>query len=144
MDAFDLLAAIPAGSVDLVLTDIPYGITACEWDKVPDLAALWVEFKRIGKPNAAYVFTASQPFTTDLINSNRKWFKYEWIWIKEKGRGFQVAQFRPMIITESCLIFGDGAVTYNPQLTKRDKPIKYKYPTVKSKSCPIANYNDKT
>lgn len=118
MDAFDLLRMIPDGAVDLVLTDMPYGITACAWDKVPNLAALWIEFKRISKKNAAFVFTASQPFTTDLINSNRKWFKYEWIWVRGQGSNFALMKYQPMKDHNNVLVFGNK-MTYNPIMQDR-------------------------
>ena len=119
MDAFDLLRMIPDGAVDLVLTDMPYGITDCTWDTMPNLAALWVEFKRIGKKNAAFVFTASQPFTTDLINSNRKWFKYEWIWVKNRGGNFGCVKYMPMKEHENIVVFHNGHSTYNDQRQER-------------------------
>lgn len=95
-DCLDTMKRIESGSIDLILQDPPYNTTACEWDVKIDLQVLWSEWKRIGKENCAFVFTASQPFTTDLINSNREMFKYEWIWQKNRITGFQMAQLRPM------------------------------------------------
>jgi len=112
-DCSETIKRMEDKSVDLVLTDMPYGITACKWDKVPDLEVLWKEFKRIGKDNCAYVFTASQPFTTDLINSNRKWFKYEWIWEKTKPSNFQIAKYNPLKYHENILIFYNNKPIYN-------------------------------
>jgi DNA modification methylase len=81
----DWLPKLPDNSIDMALLDPPYNTTACEWDKQPvDLAALWKELKRVGKDRTAYVFTASQPFTTHLIMSNLTWFKYCWVWEKTK------------------------------------------------------------
>lgn len=128
-DCLTLMKDIPDNSIDLVLTDPPYGITACKWDKVPDLARLWELLKRIGKSNCAYVFTASQPFTTDLINSNRKMFKYCWYWKKSKPNGFQHAANRPLYTIEDVVIFslspmghfsllGDKRMKYYPQNIK--------------------------
>ena len=114
-DCLEVMKDIPDNSVDLVLTDPPYGITACEWDTVPDLAKLWEILKRIGKPNCVYVFTASQPFTTDLINSNRKWFKYEWIWDKGTGKDFVNCNRRPLKSHENILVFYGQRCAYNPQ-----------------------------
>ena len=114
-DCFETLKRIDDKSIDLILTDPPYGITACKWDIVPDLDKLWVELKRIGKENCAYVFTTSQPFTTDLINSNRKWFKYEWIWEKDRGTNFLQATYMPLKLHENIIVFYDNATIYNPQ-----------------------------
>jgi len=114
-DCFEALKRIEDKSIDLILTDPPYGVTACKWDIVPDLDRLWVELKRVGKDNCAYVFTASQPFTTDLINSNRKWFKYEWIWHKNEGSNFVSSKYMPIKYHENVLVFYYQKPTYNPQ-----------------------------
>ena len=121
-DCLEVMKDIPDNSVDLVLTDPPYGITACEWDTVPDLAKLWEILKRIGKPNCVYVFTASQPFTTDLINSNRKWFKYEWIWDKVNlYTGALNANIMPLKRHENIVVFSDNLTIYNKQY-RRGEP----------------------
>jgi len=78
-DCFQVMKWLPHNYFDLCLTDPPYGITACKWDVMPDLSQLWKLLKSLGKDNAAYVFTASQPFTSKLVMSNLGWFKYEWI-----------------------------------------------------------------
>ena len=124
-DFFEKVKEVPAGSIQLCLQDIPYGITICTWDTVPDLPLMWSELKRIGKPNCAYVFTASQPFTTDLIMSNRKMFKYEWIWSKNNGSNFQNANIMPMLCHENILVFCEGKTIYNPQKQIRRKPKDY-------------------
>jgi site-specific DNA-methyltransferase (adenine-specific) len=134
---------IPDGSIELVLTDPPYNTTACEWDQQPiDLPELWKHLKRVLKPKGAVVMTGSQPFTTDLIMSNRKWFKHSWVWDKERGVGFQIAKFRPMMRHEDVLIFGNSSITYNPQMVRKREPKKSKAYT-KSEVCPIANFNTK-
>ena len=79
-DCLERMKEIPDGSVDMVLTDPPYGTTACKWDSIIDLELMWVELKRIIKPNGAIIMTASQPFTSTLITSNLKMFKYCWVW----------------------------------------------------------------
>lgn len=111
----DCLEILPLlnDKVDLVLTDMPYGITNCEWDNVPDLKKLWNILKKISKYNTVYVFTASQPFTTDLINSNRKWFKYEWIWDKCQPTNFFLVKKQPMKVHENILIFYNKFNIYN-------------------------------
>lgn len=116
------------------------GTTACKWDVIIPFEPLWEQYKRIVKPNAAIALTASQPFTSQLVMSNPKWFKYEWIWDKARGVGFQVAKFRPMMRHESILIFGKGKTTYNPQMTARSKVKRSKCYT-SSLSSPL-KYND--
>ena len=108
MEAIELLKQLPDNSVDLVLTDPPYNMTACEWDKPIDFQELWKGLKRVGKENCAFIFTASQPFTTDLINSNREMFKYELIWEKSKGSNFVHCNFQPLKTHENILIFSKG------------------------------------
>ena len=115
----ELMQHIPDKSVDMILCDLPYGTTACEWDKVLPLDKLWKQYKRILKENGVVVLTASQPFTTDLINSNRDWFRYEWVWIKSKCTGFLTAKYRPMKQHENILIFCNKKEEYNPQGLKR-------------------------
>ena len=107
---------IPDDSVDMVLTDPPYGTTACKWDSVIPLEPMWNELKRIIKPNGAIVMTASQPFTSMLVMSNLGMFKYELIWEKDKPSDFAVAKFKTMKYHETVLIFTNGRATYNPQM----------------------------
>ena len=113
-DWLDLLRCLPDGSVNLVLSDLPYGVTACDWDTKIDLAQWWLECKRILAPRGAVVMTATQPFTTDLIVSNRKWFKYEWIWEKAYGTNFMNAWHAPLKVHENVLVFYDDA-DFTPQ-----------------------------
>lgn len=118
VDYRELLGGLDAGSVNLILSDLPYGVTACEWDTPIDLTVWWQEVKRVLAPRGAVVMTATQPFTTDLIVSNRKWFKHEWIWVKELGGGYVMAKTRPLSICESVLVFAEGDTDYFPQMTK--------------------------
>ena len=111
-DCLERMKEIESGSVDMVLTDPPYGTTACKWDSIIPLEPMWEQLKRIIKPNGAIVMTASQPFTTTLI-SNLKMFKYEWIWEKDGGSNFATVKYQPMKEHESVLIFGEGKTTYN-------------------------------
>ena len=99
-DCLEKMKDIENGSVDLVLADPPYGTTACKWDSIIPLEPMWEQLKRVIKPNGAIVMTASQPFTTTLIASNIKMFKYCWVWRKERGTGFQIAKYRPMMEAE--------------------------------------------
>lgn len=107
----------------MILCDLPYGTTACKWDSIINLSELWEQYRRITKPNAAIVLTASQPFTTTLISSNFKDFKYEWIWHKSRATGFLQTSYMPLKQHESVLVFcKEGTPTYNPQKTKGHKP----------------------
>lgn len=124
-DCLELMKDIPDGSVDLILCDLPYGTTACKWDAVIPLDKLWGEYKRLGKINCAFVFTASQPFTSALVLSNPSWFKYQWVWDKALPTGFQMASHRPLKQHEDVLVFCAGKTTYNPQLIEREKPRVY-------------------
>jgi len=117
-DCLETLKRIPTGSVDLMLTDPPYGIIACEWDKAPKLDLMWLEWERILKPNGAWIFTANQPFTTDLIMSRRCFFRYELIWEKSKPTGFLNVAYMPNKIHENILVFYREKPTYNPQKYK--------------------------
>lgn len=123
-DCLELMKDIPDKSVDMILCDLPYGTTACKWDTIIPFDELWKQYERIIKVNGAVVLTASQPFTSALVMSNPKLFRYEWIWEKDQGRNFQLAKKQPLKITESVLIFYKKFPTYNPQgLIKLDKPI---------------------
>lgn len=86
-DCLERMKEIPDGSVDLVLADPPYGTTACKWDSVIDLPLMWEQLKRVIKPNGAIVMTAAQPFTSALVMSNPKMFKYCWVWRKSQATG---------------------------------------------------------
>ena len=121
-DCFDVFPYIADKSVNLILCDLPYGTTACKWDSVLPLDKLWNEYKRIS--NTVILFS-SQPFTTDLINSARDWFKYEIIWDKVGGSNFQLSKVQPLKRHENILIFGNGKTLYNPQMKIRDKPKDY-------------------
>lgn len=132
-DCLEKMQSVEDHSIDLVLTDPPYGTTACKWDTHIYLEKMWIELKRVGKDNCSYVFTASQPFTTNMINSNRKWFKYEWVWDKHIPRNFINAKIMPMQKHENVLVFCDGKTKYNPQMVKRDKPITSKNYAKKNK-----------
>lgn len=114
-DCLELMKDIPDGSVDMVLCDLPYGITQCDWDKTLPFFPLWEQYKRICKQNAPIILFSVQPFTTDLINSNRKMFRYEIIWEKSQKLGFLNAKKMPLRAHENILVFYQKAPTYNPQ-----------------------------
>jgi len=105
---------IPDGSVDMVLTDPPYGTTACKWDTVIPFEPMWEQLKRIIKPNGAIVMTASQPFTSVLVVSNLDMFKYSWIYKKRCASNFAQAKYAPMKEHEDVLVFSKGKVNYYP------------------------------
>ena len=106
-------------SVDMILCDLPYGTTACKWDSVIPFEPLWKHYERIIKDNGAIVLTASQPFTSAMIMSNPKLFKYEWIWRKNSGSGFGNANRMPLKEHESCLVFYKKQPLYNAQRCER-------------------------
>jgi site-specific DNA-methyltransferase (adenine-specific) len=115
-DCLELMKAIPDGSIDMILCDLPYGTTACKWDTIIPFALLWVQYERIIKPNGAIVLTASQPFTSALIMSNIKLFKYNLIWDKVAVTNPMLAKKQPMRCHEDILVFYSKQPTYNPQM----------------------------
>jgi site-specific DNA-methyltransferase (adenine-specific) len=116
MDIFDLCDCLDDNSVDMILSDLPYGITACEWDTVIPFEPMWECFKRIIKPRGAIVLTASGKFTYQLVMSNFDMFKYEWIWDKYTATGGATSKYMPMKSHEIILLFSDGMTIYNPQM----------------------------
>ena len=123
-DCLELMKDIPDGSVDLILCDLPYGTTACKWDSVIPFEPLWEQLNRTIKPNGAICLFGSEPFSSALRMSNIKNFKYDWIWDKKIPSGMSYARFQPMRQTENISVFCNGKTVYNPQMIKRDKPIK--------------------
>jgi len=123
-DCLERMKEIPDGSVDMVLTDPPYGTTACKWDAVIDLPLMWEQLKRVIKPNGAIVMTASQPFTSALVMSNPKMFKYDLTWIKERPSNPALAKKRQLNYKEDICVFYKQQATYNPQMTKRKQKNK--------------------
>jgi DNA modification methylase len=104
-------------SIDMIFCDLPYGTTQCKWDSVIDLPKLWSEYERVIKDNGAIVLFAAQPFTSALVMSNPKLFKYDWTWQKPKGTGHLNAKKQPMRDKEDVLVFYKKQCTYNPQWT---------------------------
>ena len=124
-DCLEEMKRIADGSVDMVLTDPPYGTTACKWDSIIPLEPMWEQLKRVIKPKGAIVMTASQPFTTTLIASNMKMFKYCWVWEKNRVTGFANAKKQPLRCVEDVVVFYSKPPTYNPQGLKRiNKKVK--------------------
>ena len=118
-DCLKFMPSIPDKSIDMILCDLPYGTTACKWDTIIPFEPLWEQYKRIIKDNGAIVLTASQPFTSALVMSNIKMFKYEWIWEKAVGSNFATLKYQPMKEHENILIFGKETLKYNPQTQER-------------------------
>ena len=114
-DCLELMKDIPDESVDMILADLPYGTTACKWDEVIPFDLLWEQYERVIGKSGAIVLTASQPFTSALVMSNPKWFKYAWVWQKSRAANGMIARHQPLKYHEEVLIFGKGRVTYNPQ-----------------------------
>ena len=113
-DCLEKMKDIPDKSIDMILCDLPYGTTACKWDTIIPFDKLWEQYERIIKPNGAIVLTASQPFTSALVMSNPKMFKYEWIWEKAVGSNFAALKYQPMKEHENILVFCKGTTVYNP------------------------------
>ena len=113
--------------VDAIITDPPYGTTACKWDSVIPFDEMWERLNKLIKPNGAIVLFWNQPFTSTLICSNIKWFKYQWSWNKKIPSWMSYAKYRPMSQLEDICIFTNNweKTIYNAQIIKRDKPIKW-------------------
>lgn len=124
---------IPDQSVQLILTDPPYNTTTCKWDKALPLDELWAQFRRVLKPNGTVAIFCQQPFTTDLVASNREWFKYMWYWRKSRPSGYTNAKLKPLKDIEEIAVFSPASTAngakvnmlYNPQgLIRVDKEWK--------------------
>lgn len=136
-DCLDLMVDIPDKSIDMILCDLPYGTSNCKWDTIIPFNKLWEQYERVIKDNGAIVLTASQPFTSALVMSNPKIFKYEWIWKKNAGSNFACLKYQPMKEHESILVFSKNKTIYNPQMQERAESGKAR---VKTK----ITYNTKT
>jgi len=150
-DCLDIMPQLPDGIFDMILCDLPYGTTYCEFDgvlknmdkynkkSIVDLDKLWKEYERLIKPNGAIVLTASQPFTSVLVSSNYKLFKYSWVWQKNKGANHVAIKFQPLKTHEDILVFSKAGVNtgastpikYNPQDVIWEKKIKTRRNDVK-------------
>ena len=117
-DCLDVMKQIEDKSIDMILCDLPYGTTACKWDTIIPFEPLWEQYKRIIKDNGAIVLTSSQPFTSALVMSNVKMFKYEWIWEKHQGTNPMSAKISPLKSHENVLVFSKNKTIYNPQMEK--------------------------
>ena len=125
-DCLELMKGIPDKSVDMVLCDLPYGTTRNKWDSVIPLNKLWKQYERMIKDSGAIVLFSQMPFSAELVHSNLKLFKYEWIWQKDNGTGFLNAKKMPLKIHENILVFYKKLPLYNPQMRTGFKPYKCK------------------
>ena len=124
-ECLEVMQTIESQSIDAIITDPPYGTTACKWDSVIPFELMWEQLNRIIKPNGAIVLFGSQPFTSALIMSNIKNYKTSYVWDKQKSVNFVQAKNHPMKRTEDVLVFGLNKVIYNPQMVKRSlKDVK--------------------
>lgn len=117
-DCLELMMQLPRGSIDMILCDLPYGITKCKWDIQIPFDKLWEQYKRIIKPNGAIVLFGQEPFSSMLRLSNLEWYKYDWIWDKVKGTNFLNAHKQPLRYHEIISVFYGQQPTYNPQITQ--------------------------
>ena len=117
-DCLEVMNSIDDNSIDMILCDLPYGITTCKWDTPIDLAALWNQYKRIIKYGGAIILTATMPFGANLIMSNPQWFRHELIWEKDNGSNPLNANVCPMRVHENILVFCEKGTIYNPQFTE--------------------------
>jgi len=117
-DCLDILPTLPAQSVNAIITDLPYGTTACKWDEIIPFAPMWAEVKRVLMPRGVFVTTSSQPFTSKLIMSNLEWFRYCWVWEKPQGVDPFMTGFRPLNNIEDICVFSSNGHNFTPQLSK--------------------------
>jgi len=118
-DCLEVMKSIPSGSVDAIITDPPYGTTACKWDSVIDFDLMWEELNRIIKPNGAIVLFGSEPFSSALRMSNIKNYKYDWVWEKNRGSNFALVKYQPMKEHEIISVFSNKTHNYYPIKQKR-------------------------
>mgnify|MGYP003291201953 CR=1 FL=1 len=131
-DCLELMKQIPNNSIDMILCDLPYGMTANSWDNVINFSELWRSYERIIKDEGAIVLFSQQPFTSELILSNLPLYKYNWTWNKGQGANFITSHYQPLRVTEDICVFSKNAASYvksgetmiyNPQFTQ-GKPYK--------------------
>ncbi len=142
-DCLNILPKLKEKSIDMVLTDLPYGTTKCKWDITLPFNKIWENINQLVKDNAAIVLFGNEPFSSLLRISNLKNFKFDWIWQKEKGSGFQIVKYRPLISTELISIFGKNRINYYPQMIQREKIINGSWAVSKSQTIPLGKINKK-
>ena len=130
-DCLDLMPSIPSKSVDMILCDLPYGTTACEWDSIIDMSRLWQEYERVIKDNGAIVLTANSHFVFTLHASNPKLYRYKWVWSKNMISGVLNVNIAPLISHEDVLVFYKSKPSYYPQKTFNSKYVGTVFNTTK-------------
>ena len=138
-DCLEKMKDIESGSVDLILTDPPYGTTACKWDNVIPFEPMWEQVWRVLKPNGACALFGSEPFSSHLRMSQIKFFKYDWIWQKDKGSNFASSNKQPLRVIENVSIFYKKFPFYDSRGDKLDTPYRHTLPINKSDSSPGAS-----
>jgi site-specific DNA-methyltransferase (adenine-specific) len=126
-DCLELMKGIPDKSIDMILCDLPYGITACKWDINISFDKLWDQYNRIIKDNGCIALFGTEPFSSYLRMSNIKNYKYDWIWDKTIGRGHLIVKYRPLQQHENILIFGNRgkhSINYYPIMVEKEKAYK--------------------
>lgn len=118
-DCLDEMANIPDNSIDFILTDLPYGTTACNWDNIIPFGPMWEHIKRITKNNSAIALFGSNPFSSRLVSSNLEMFKYGWVWDKQATTGFQHAKNMPLKQTEDIMMFSKGVINHSSIVGER-------------------------
>jgi site-specific DNA-methyltransferase (adenine-specific) len=126
-DCLDIMKSLPDGCIDAIITDPPYGTTACKWDSVIPFEPMWAELKRIIKPNGAIVLFGQEPFSSYLRLSNIKLYRYDWIWKKNTCGGFATAKKMPLKKHENILVFYKSLPTYNPQFEEYSESTKKRF-----------------
>jgi len=123
-DCLEKMKDIPDKSIDMILCDLPYGTTACKWDTVIPFEPLWAEYRRVIKKNGAIVLFGSQPFTSALVMSNPKWFKYQWVWEKSKASNFVHAKYQPLKAHEDICVFSSSGAAQGSKFPMMYLPQK--------------------
>jgi len=123
-DCLEVIKTIEDNSIDAIITDPPYGTTACKWDSVIPFEPMWEQLNRIIKPNGAIVLFGSEPFSSALRMSNIKNYKYDWVWEKQQGANFANVNYQPFRVSETISIFGDFATSFNRKKPKNYNPQK--------------------
>lgn len=140
-DCLEVMKEIEAGSIDAIITDPPYGTTACKWDSVIDFELMWEQLNRIIKPNGAIVLFGSEPFSSALRMSNIKNYKYDWVWEKDKGSNIGVSRKQPLRKTENISVFYSKQPFYDYKGDLLDKPIIRVLPNKKSETASLSSKN---
>ena len=128
-DCLDLMKNIPDKSIDCIIADLPYGTTACKWDSLIDLDKLWLQYKRIVKDKGAIILFGQEPFSSRVRNSNIDWYRYDWVWQKQKPSNFQLMNYQCGRVHENIMVFSQAkacyvkngnTMNYYPQMTPRE------------------------